>query len=461
MVLMSLASRRRRDENGTVAVIVGLSVTLLCVLAAMVIDLGHARDVRRQSQNSSDAAALAAAVALYPENGECTAANPSLTMVQPCFTDAVNAAKAFALRNFGVSSSAWAACVDPGAYWAPPGSPCISFTDDSLATTPPAVPTKVRVLTPTKDVDTSLGTVAGVSKVSVNSAARATFTLLTSQPCALCVLGTNLTHNFQNGDAQVNGGDIYLNGNSDVSNNGLVASDGNIYVQGTAGGSLSDYDPDPQTGQPAIQDPLASTRLPNAANSWLGATAAGKTDPCTDGPGIYAGWSVSNAVCTLQPGLYVVASGQIKLSGNATTALNGTGVSIFLACGSGNVPHDCAAAGEKGASIDASGGGNIGITAPATGDIVGVAIAADRHNIDPASNQPLIRLTGDGTLGMAGAIYARSATVQMNGNGCTNGTNAMIVSNDIAFNGNNSCLTLNYSVGQNPVPMPLNLHLDQ
>src|SRR4051794_13306342 len=166
MVHLKLSADRRRDESGAVAVIVGISFTLLCVLASMVVDLGQARDVRRQSQNSSDAASLAAAVALYPVNGECTAPNPSGTSLQPCFTDAVNAAKTFATNNFGVSSAAWTACTDPGAFWFPTGgTPCISFTNDSLVTTLPAVPTKVRVLTPTKNVTAQLGSVAGVSNV--------------------------------------------------------------------------------------------------------------------------------------------------------------------------------------------------------------------------------------------------------------------------------------------------------
>ena len=55
-----------RDEQGAIAILVAMTSVVLFIIAAMVVDLGLARDTRRQSQNAADASALAAANALYP-----------------------------------------------------------------------------------------------------------------------------------------------------------------------------------------------------------------------------------------------------------------------------------------------------------------------------------------------------------------------------------------------------------
>ena len=69
---MSLVRSRRRTERGLVSVIVAVSSLALFVVAAMVIDLGVARDTRRTSQNAVDSASLAGANMLYPKSNACT-----------------------------------------------------------------------------------------------------------------------------------------------------------------------------------------------------------------------------------------------------------------------------------------------------------------------------------------------------------------------------------------------------
>jgi hypothetical protein len=49
----------RRDEHGFVVVLVALSLLVILVLTALVVDLGQGRQRRRSSQNAADAAALA------------------------------------------------------------------------------------------------------------------------------------------------------------------------------------------------------------------------------------------------------------------------------------------------------------------------------------------------------------------------------------------------------------------
>ena len=86
-----LTVSRSRDEQGAVAVMVSIVAVVLFVIAAMVVDLGLARDTRRQSQNTADAAALAAGNKLYDATGH----------VQ--FATAVSEAKSYSLTNFDVA----------------------------------------------------------------------------------------------------------------------------------------------------------------------------------------------------------------------------------------------------------------------------------------------------------------------------------------------------------------------
>ena len=180
---------RRRDERGAVAVMVALVSTFLLVLAAMVVDLGLARDTDRQSQNAADASALAAGNVLYTTGGPCLAI--------PCIPQAVAAAKSYAQTNFGVATSAWNSCTDPAPLAYVPlleAGSCISF-DSARATA------QVRVVVPTRTVDTGLGVLAGVSSIDIRTAARATLDPGQLISCGLCVLGTGV-HSIGNGDTR-------------------------------------------------------------------------------------------------------------------------------------------------------------------------------------------------------------------------------------------------------------------
>ena len=422
---------RRSDEGGAVAIMSAICLSaFLLVLCSLVVDLGLARDTKSEAQNAADASALAAANALYAGGAV------------PNFTASNAAAKTYAASNFGTTAADWSACVDPDALsYVPSGqTSCISYSPNA------STPTRVRILVPQRIVNANLN--AG-KKIPIIASARAVINPGLTQPCGLCVLGSGVTHNFQNGDAVVNGGDIYINGNSSVSNQGLVSTTGSIYVEGTAMGGNAQYAPDPITGVAPIQDPLAGLVVPpDMTGLHL------RSNPCTDGPGIYGSRNLRNAACNLQPGLYVVAGGTWDLAGNSSTQLNGTGVTIYLTCNTGTAPRECNA-GESGATIDDSGNGNMHLTAPTTGPLKGVTILMDRQNTST------LRLTGNGTVGFTGAIYAASGRLQGNGNGCAGGLNSMVVVKDVEFNGNPACFTINYNVGQNPEPAPGVVALDQ
>lgn len=150
MVLTRTRDRSRRDERGAFMVIAALVMTALMGMAALAIDLANARQERRQSQASSDAAALAAAQDL------------------PDTARVVATAKAYALRNDGVAAAAWSGCTDPDALAVLPdlanSNRCISV-DESFS--------RVRVRLPDEQVRTYFGSFVGMDSIAVHSAATA------------------------------------------------------------------------------------------------------------------------------------------------------------------------------------------------------------------------------------------------------------------------------------------------
>jgi Flp pilus assembly protein TadG len=430
-----LTVARKRDEQGAVAVMVAIVAVVLFVIAALVVDLGLARDTKRQSQNAADAAALAAGNKLYDATGA----------VQ--FATAVSEAKSYSLTNFGVDLTEWSSCTDVGAlaYVPPTSTPCISF-DSATA------PTLVRVKVPLETLKPGLGTLSGVRSITVDSAARVALEP-PGLPCIVCVLGSGQTHNLQNGDVFVDGGNVHFNGSVSVGTNGFVVTDGDITVEGTASPNpTTNFTPDAQQGQPAIVDPLAYLTLPPDMS-----TLTAKSNPCTQGPGLYGDFNFPNSLCTLTPGLYVISgpSGtEWDQSGNSSSIIAGSGVTLYFTCGTAGAPVACASPSQTGATLDAAGNGSIQISPPTSGPLQGVAIAYDRHN------NATMRMTGNGISNMSGAVYMQSGMLQMNGNGCT-ATNSAIVVSSIEMNGNPACLNVEAAPSSNPIPPPSDLYLDQ
>lgn len=417
--------RRRRSQSGAVAVVVGFVSLALFVLAALVVDLGDARDVRRQAQAAADASALAAVNALYLNGG---IANTS---------QAVAAAKSYAAANYGTTDAQWAACTDPNkppAYVAV-GGPCISI-DQAVQ------PTTVRVKLPDKRVGTPFASVIGVHSVPVAAKAHASVTL--KPRCGLCVLGSG-THNLQNGDISVTNADFYSNGSTDTGSNGAVTvTGGTLSVYGTTSGSH--YSPAPATASSPVPDPLIRLPLPPDMSSL---PTGAKSDPCTQGPGFYGSVSVSGD-CPLLPGLYVISGSGTSWQVTGTGNIRGDGVTLYFTCGSQTAPAPCG--GTAGATLSTSGGGQLTTVAPTSGPLAGLALVADRGNTATFS------FTGNGHLGTIGTIYLPAATLELKGNGCTD-LAALVVIKDFHMAGNPSCLNTTFDPNQNFTPSPTDMHL--
>ena len=140
-----------------VLVYVSITLSVMLIYVAFVIDLGHARQLRRQAQNGADAAALAAAQDLT-----------DFTMAASTrISNAVATAQGYVSRVYGTTSQSWSGCVDPAKLASPSATTqCISFDSASR-------PTKVRVQLPDDAIETFFGGVTGRDTLTVKGNATA------------------------------------------------------------------------------------------------------------------------------------------------------------------------------------------------------------------------------------------------------------------------------------------------
>jgi hypothetical protein len=396
---------------------VGVLATALLVLAGLVADLGHARDVRTQAQNAADAAALAAANALYASGAVNLPA-------------ATQAARDFAADNFDVSAEDWMRCVDPGALAASSGTSCISY-DDAIR------PEVVRVVVPARRVDTPLGALVGISHVDVDALAEATVRPGGLAECGLCVIGDGI-HNIQNGDIAVNGASAFFNGSLDANPQGSVVAtgpDSRISIQGSVS-PRGTFTPPPKTGQRPVPDPLAFLQVPPV----MAGLQLKSGDACTNGPGIYYN-TFSLRSCTLRAGLYVLAGSSVEHESGKLDVV-ADGVTMYFTCANADrTPRSCRS-GEAGAGLLLTGQASLTITAPTEGPTQGIAILVDRNST------VTFGFRGNGR-GSTGTIYAARGTLDYRGNGSGAALDSLIVVADLTFSGNNAKLSSTYTKEKN------------
>ena len=122
----------------------------------------------------------------------------------------------------------------------------------------------------------------------------------------------------------------------------------------------------------------------------------------------------------MNPGVYVIGSGGITVSGNAS--LTGSGVTYILqgggiaVSGKGSFKgtsafvYDTAGGGTSG-SINLSGSGTFALSPPTAGPCPGVVI------FQPAVNTKTLSISGNALAGVSGTIYAPKAQLALSGNG--------------------------------------------
>ena len=430
----------RREQRGAAAVVFAILCSVLFAFAALVVDLGSARDVRRQAQNAADASALAGANEFY-----------SASSVSAGKAAAAAAVKALAQKNFGIVPTAWAGCTDSArpAGYTPIDGPCISI-DNATA------PARIRVHLPTTPVATPLATLLGISSVPVSATAEGAIDYGGGiVPCGLCVLGTGTTVMSGPSRVTVSNADVHFNGSLTQSGSSYISvTGGDIEYQGTLTDSSSGVNSPTavhDTG-PLMADPLAflwnAGRLPPDWSSLQvkGSVSAGST--CTLGPGRYDSMTFANG-CTLTAGLYVV-TGPFKISGGNTVDAT-AGVTLYFTCGTSAAPRTCNT-GETGGTLEASGGSELPINAPSSGPLKGLSIVYDQNNAGQ------LVLSG-GSAAMGGTIYVPSGTFTYSGGSAATSWNSMVVVKEFTVSGGAS-INLAYSAAGN-VDMPAGIYLSR
>jgi Flp pilus assembly protein TadG len=368
------------DQRGNTATLFALLSALLFGAAGVAIDFAHWNSQRAELQQAADAAAIAGAVELGL--GGLGVVNRATQRADALVSANSASGIAGAAKNIAVDKAAETVTVD----LAIDGKRTLS-----------------RFLVPD---DKTL-------------AARATAKVAGRTVACIYALNATESSSFHgNGSAMVQATNcaIYVNSNASdaLANSGVISADHICVVGGHTGGG---YTPEPQDNCPAIADPFLNNSIPaHGACSHNGLNLNSDT---TLDPGVYCGGlQVSgDARITMNPGVYFVVDGDIKVSSGGS--LEGAEVAIVL---------------YGAASVDISGSGAVVTTPPVSGEAAGFSIMQDR-------NAPLggvSKITGDGRFEFPGIIYMPRQTLEIAGRAAGNintPTYAAIVADKIVVSG--------------------------
>jgi hypothetical protein len=452
---MRRSTRHPRRPSGQVLVIFASGLVLLLAIGALVVDLGFVFMIRRQEQNAADPGAIAAARYIRSAGGTNA--------------DMVNAACFYAHQNgfFGGPSST-AACVPAndsnGAVLTVNHPP--SAAAGNLQGRTDMVEVILR-----RPHQSFLGGVVGITRVDVATSAVAAFSSGDSNSNSLIALDntSNCATANVSGGAQVtitptidpstglpfDGGYVHVNsscgnpvnlnnacGNGegtaalkiDGANSSLTAP--HVFTHGTCTRANNNTFNAPLTEDAVvIGDPLANIPEPQIADypagSCLGVTttptgvnsrgicvfnAAGTYDLS---PGVfYGGWDIRNNVTLhLNPGVYIIAGGGIKLNAGGTiTSVSSVSGAIapILIFNTDNPSYSCPSGPQYACqqNVDFTASSTLAVRGIDSGPFRGILIWQD--GTASGSDQP-VTLGGQTNLTIAGTVYAPKALVTLTG----------------------------------------------
>ena len=213
---------------------------------------------------------------------------------------------------------------------------------------------------------------------------------------------------------------IYLNGHATLTANPSAQAYGDIYTGGSATLNV------PNPIQPFSQrspDPYENITVPSdpATCTDTNLKLLKDTDPAPT-PGRYCGGidfgSQSNV--TLDPGVYIMDGGELRINAGATVTWDG--VTIIL---TGDSPENVA-------TMKINGDAYIDLSPPTSGEYSGVTIYQDR-NADPTGNNDLL---GTANTIINGAVYFPSQEINYSGGSTGVATCLQIIGKKVTFNGN-------------------------
>lgn len=392
--------RLRDDESGATAVSVAVMLTVLMGFVGLGVDIGYGYNARRGLQNAADSAAFSAATSVAA--GE---SRPS------------DQARAVAGR-YGLVHGRNGVLITVNT---PPASGPRAASHRAV---------EVVIERPVKRFFSKLF-------ASGESIVRARAVAQVSPAANACVIALNSTADASALDT--GSANIQLAGCSLFSNSGSTSA---VQLKGSATltadsiGTVGGYTVGSNatltaingvhTNQRAIEDPYEDMGVPPFSGcSYNGASlSSGTYGGSYSSPTVFCnGLQInSGATVTLNPGIYVVDRGLLRINGGAT--LRGSGVTIVLTSSTGT---DYATMQINGQSV-------VDLSAPTSGPTAGVVIYQDRRAPSGGSNV----LNGGSTQSLQGAVYFPSQTVTFTGGSSTTSGCTQLLASQVEFRGNSN-----------------------
>lgn len=368
-------------ERGSVAVLIGVSISALVGMVALGTEITFVIYKHRQMQSAADSAALGSATALskgypvdYALEGKAIAATAgfvngvdgvAITVNKPPASgnNTANAGAVevivaqpqtlklvsiFSSAVFNVTARAVAIKGAGGGY-------CVLTTDTSA----------------TKGLDLSNGATLNLNQ------------------CGMAVNASGSTAVSVVGNATLNAKSLSVKGQTTVSNGGSINATDGVLIN-----------------QAVTADPYASTptTTPSGCN-WTNRSLVYSASTQTLNPGTYCGTGLAfsnSANVVMNPGIYYIKGGSLNVGSSTIT---GTGVTIILTRNTGSY-----------ATATMGNGASVTLSAPTSGAYSGLVLYANRAG--PTSATTTITFNGGVALSLKGAIYAPTRTVAYS-NGAT------------------------------------------
>lgn len=409
-----------RDERGSVVVTVAIMIAVLLGVAALAVDTGYAYSVKTRLSATADAAALAA----VSELPDATAAQATaLEYVEKNMPAAQNGT---VLAAADIATGYWDKATRTFASGVTPLN-AVRVTARRSSDNGNALGLLFARVMGFAETDISVTSLAGRSQDAV----------------CLLALGANHVGAVYVGNAEITTTDCSVRVNSDDalaldgnSNGVLTAS--SICVGGNYG-SQPTYSPAPQTACAPMPDPLTNLQMPVVGTcDYTNATYNGGT--VTIDPGVYCGGiSVgSSTVLTLNPGIYIIKDGVLKVAGGSS--IQGDGVAFYLTGAT--------------ASIDIAGGGTVNLSPPISGTLAGILFTRNPSDYGGQTDS----FGGGASVQYAGIIYLPKGNIIFNGNSESTVlvSAAYIIAHSFSMNGGGSLtLSNDYAAANFPIPCEL------
>ena len=300
-------------EDGQIIVLVAVSMALVMILAAIVVDAGHAFVEKHHLQNAVDAASLAAAASL-PEHPGLTCDSTNISDPTACATIKSDAETYLALNGY------------PGVILMPcdrtgPHAPCYMTPYKGQ----PLVLIKLNA-----DVSTFFGGIIGVSKLGLDASAAASATASTSTSISTGVTNPDLILDSTISGTTIDPLTVTGTTRPDQTITGTTTPDSTITGTTIAGTTIADTTIPGSTSPDQISvgttDPGSSIQGTTIDPSILYGTS---TNGVTNGGVGFAKSSACAAISYTGAGGGTLKLGSVETNGGFTVSGNGEATKIF------------------------------------------------------------------------------------------------------------------------------------